>query len=297
MIVPKIDLHAHNVEKRTFPGMGDGRFYPPTIEEIRKMYDAVGVERGMQLPLVSPEHHSDMLGNREAMELVQNHPETMGWWFCNIDPRWLTNTPEADLSMVMNHYKSLGAKGIGELTANLYIDDPMMQNLFYHAEKCGLPILFHIGKLGGDDYGIVDDLGLPRLEMSLKKFPKLRFLGHSHKWWSEISGDCTEENRGKNPKGPVTPGGRAVELMRNYPNMYGDLSAGSGENAILRDPEFGLKFLEEFQDKLYFGLDYCNNNNFRHLSGFLDEAVETGRLSQKAYNKICRENALELLEG
>lgn len=297
MIVPKIDIHAHNVMKRTFPGMGDGLFFPPTVEEIRRMYDAAGVERGVQLPLVSPEHHSDMLSNREAMELVQHHPDTIGWWFCNVDPRWLTNTPQADLSIVMNYYKSMGAKGIGELTANLYIDDPMMQNLFRHAEQCGLPILFHIGKIGGDDYGIVDSLGLPRLEMSLKKFPKLRFIGHSHKWWSEISGDCTEENRGKDTKGPVAPGGRAVELLRNYPNMYADLSAGSGENAIMRDPAFGLKFLEEFQDKLYFGLDYCNNTNVRYLSDFLDESVESGRLSQKAYNKICRENALALLEG
>ncbi len=296
MIVPKIDLHAHNVESRMYPCMGNGKLHPPTIEEIRAMYDAVGVERGVQLPLVSPEHHCDVLGNKDAKLLVEKYPETMGWWFCNIDPRWLTHTPDADLSVPMNYYKSLGAKGIGELTANLYIDDPMMQNLFYHAEQCQLPILFHIGKVGGDDYGIVDDLGLPRLEQSLKKFPNLRFIGHSHKWWSEISGDCTEENRAGNPKGPVVPGGRVVELMRGYPNMYGDLSAGSGENAVMRDPEFGYRFLEEFQDKLYFGLDYCANTNYRNLSHFLDEAVESGKISQTAYNKICRENALQLLE-
>lgn len=297
MIIRKIDLHSHNVEARTYPAFGDGRYYPPTVEEIRKMYDAVGVEKGVQLPLVSPEHHCDILSNKDARNLVDKYPETVGWWFCNVDPRWLKNTADADLSIVMNYYKSIGAKGIGELTANLYIDDPMMQNLFYHAEKCGFPILFHIGKAGGDDYGIVDDLGLPRLEKSLQKFPKLRFIGHSHKWWSEISGDCTYENRSGNPKGPVVPGGRVVELMRKYPNMYADLSAGSGENAIMRDPEFGYKFLEEFQDKLYFGLDYCNNTNFRLLSDFLDNAVETRKITQKAYNKICRENALQLLEG
>ncbi len=297
MIVQKIDIHAHNVFQHEYAGMGDGRYYPTTVEEIRKMYDAVGVEKGVQLPLVSPEHHNDLLTNREARLLVEKHPETVGWWFCNVDPRWLKNTADADLSIVMEYYKSLGAKGIGELTANIYIDDPMMQNLFYHAEKCGLPILFHIGKAGGDDYGIVDDLGLPRLEESLKKFPKLIFIGHSHKWWSEISGDCSNETRGSNPKGPVVPGGRVVELMRKYPNMYGDLSAGSGENAIMRDPEFGYKFLEEFQDKLFFGLDYCNVSNYRYLSNFLDEAVESGKISQIAYNKICRENALKLLEG
>jgi len=113
----------------------------------------------------------------------------------------------------------------------------------------------------------------------------------------EISGDCTVENRGRDQKTPVTPGGRVVELMRNYPNMLADLSAGSGENAIMRDPEFGYKFLEEFQDKLFFGVDYCTIKNYRELSHFLDEGVENGRISQKAYNKICRENLLALVEG
>ena len=95
----------------------------------------------------------------------------------------------------------------------------------------------------------------------------------------------------------MTPGGRLVELLRNYPNMYGDLSAGSGANAVMRDPAFGYKFLEEFQDKLFFGVDYCEPGNFMPLSQYLDDAVENGHISQKAYNKICRENLLALLEG
>ena len=83
--------------------------------------------------------------------------------------------------------------------------------------------------------------------------------------------------------------------MRNYPGMLADLSAGSGENAIMRDPAFGYKFLEEFQDKIFFGVDYCTLSNYRKLSAFLDEGVEMGRISQKAYNKICRENLLALV--
>ena len=75
----------------------------------------------------------------------------------------------------------------------------------------------------------------------------------------------------------------------------GDLSAGSGANAVMRDPAFGYKFLEEFQDKLFFGTDYCCRGQRFILSEFLDEGVETGRISQKAYNKICRENLLALV--
>ena len=180
------------------------------------------------------------------------------------------------------------------IPAMLPVDDPMMQNLFCHAERCELPVLFHVGQQG-DDYGIVDDLGLFKIEATLQKFPKLKLIGHSHKWWSEISGDCSWENRAGNPEGPVTPGGRAVELLRNYPNMFGDLSAGSGQNAIMRDPAFGYKFLEEFQNKLFFGVDYCSLGQHFQLSAFLDEGVENCRISQQAYNKICRENLLALI--
>ena len=273
------------------------REYSPiglTCEELRPMYDRIGVEKGVALPIVSPEYESDQFSVRAARICAKEHPETIGWWFCNVDPRWLTNSPDADLSIPMEYYKSLGAKGLGEFTTNLPVDNPMMQNLFYHAEKCGLPILFHIGKQGGD-YGIVDELGLYKIEATLKKFPKLKLIGHSQKWWSEISGDNTEAIRGDRPKTPVVPGGRAVELLRNYPNMYGDLSAGSGGNAIMRDPAFGYKFLEEFQDKLFFGVDYCELSNYMPLSHFLDDAVEGGHISQKAYNKICRENLLALM--
>lgn len=294
MILPKIDLHAHAVPEREYPVLHGTYFLTP--EELRVKYDEIGVERGVLLPIASSEKQSDLLTNRDARKLTESHPETCGWWFCNVDPRWLEYSPHTDLTPLMEYFKSRGAKGIGEVTTNLYIDDPFMENLFFHAERCGLPLLFHIGTPGGGEYGIGDDLGLPRLERALQKYPKLQFIGHSHKWWSEISGDCTEENRGKNPPGRVTPGGRVVELMRRYPNMTGDLSAGSGGNAIMRDPEFGCAFLEEFQDKLYFGVDYCSAATVMGLSHFLDGLVESGKLSQTAYNKICRENALRLLE-
>ena len=175
MIIKKLDIHAHVVLEKEYPCMGHGMEMGLTCGELRGMYDRIGVERGVALPLVSPEHMSDQFTVRDARLAAGKFPETIGWWFCNIDPRWLTNSPEADLSIPMTYYKSLGAKGIGELTANLPVDDPMMHNLFRHAEKCGLPILFHVGQQG-DDYGIVDGLGLHRIEEALQRFPKLRLI-------------------------------------------------------------------------------------------------------------------------
>ncbi len=295
MLVKKIDFHAHVAWEKGYLSQhtDDGLMPPMTCEDMRQKYDQLGIEKCVALPLVSPECMSDQYTNYTTRLCYEHYPETVGWWFCNIDPRWLENSADADFSHVLAYYKKLGAKGIGEFTANLPVCHPMMMNVFKQAEKAGMPVLFHIG-YPEKDYGIVDDLGLYGIEKVLQECPNLLLIAHSQKWWAEISSDCTQENRNTYPEGKVTPG-RAVELMRKYPNLYGDLSAGSGENAMRRDPEFAYSFLEEFQDKLLFGMDCCAMNEEINLSGFLDDAVENGHISQTAYNKICRENALRLL--
>ena len=298
MIVKKIDIHMHAAWEPAYLSQfgEEGLEKPMSVEQIRKKYDKYGIEKGVALPLVSPEMMSDHFGNYTTRLCHEHYPETVGWWFFNLDPRWMGNSPDTDFSHIFDYYMSLGAKGIGELTANLPVRSPMMRNLFRQAEKAGLPVLFHIG-YPERDYGIVDGLGLYGIEETLQEFPALRLIAHSQKWWAEISTDCTEENRNTYPPGKVTAPGRAVELLRKYPNLYADLSAGSGENAMRRDPEFAYRFLEEFRDKLFFGMDCCAWSEEINLSGFLDDAVEGGHISQTAYNKICRENALRLLES
>lgn len=297
-ILPKIDIHVHSTpEERFLINIGDYSYATP--EQLRKIYDKIGVEKGVLLPSGNYGAGSyDMVSMREARDMVKNYPDTLGWWFCSVHPRAGKNTPDVDLSHFINQLKAHGARGIGELTFNMYFDDPYVLNLFKHAEKCDMPVIIHIGNMGGD-YGLVDELGLPRLEKVLKMFPKLRILGHSQKFWAEIGSDCTEENRNGYPTGKVTPG-RVVELMRKYPNLCGDLSAGSGYNAISRDPEFGAAFLEEFQDRLYYGTDICSptniNNPMLKLSALLDEFMQNGKISYRAYEKISRGNALDLLE-
>jgi hypothetical protein len=43
--------------------------------------------------------------------------------------------------------------------------------------------------------------------------------------------------------------------LSDYPNLFGDLSANSGNNALSRDPSFTADFLQRHQDKLFFGSD------------------------------------------
>ena len=109
--------------------------------------------------------------------------------------------------------------------------------------------------------------------------------------------DVTDpETRNSCPFGPFVEG-RVPELMRQYPNLYCDLSANSGQTALLRDPPYGLAFVKEFQDRLMFGTDWM----FREdapchfaLSAWLDFCAAKELLPFDAYQKVCFGNAERL---
>ena len=293
--VKKIDIHVHSSESAWFSRPPDRRYATPA--ELIAIYDRIGVERGVLLPSINVEGDFQLSSNYEMKLVADKYPDRFSW-FCNIDPRQGYNAPETDFTPYLLTCMENGARGVGEICANLPFDDPLMKNLFYHCEKNGLPVIFHIGNRGRD-YGIVDSFGLPGLEGALAGFPKLRFFGHSQKFWAEISGDLKPEERDGYPTGPVAPGGRLVTLMRTYPNLCCDLSAGSGYNAMTRDPAFGYAFMEEFSDRLYYGTDICDPANIGSpmlkLAAFLDEGLTTGRLSPEAYYRISRGNAEKVL--
>jgi len=294
-IVKKIDIHVHTSRKKGMLRTNEQTYAAPA--ELREMYDKIGVEKGVLLPSSNVECSYDNSTNSDMWEIAQNMPESFAW-FCNIDPRMGENSPDTDFGRFLEYYKSMGAKGLGEICANLYFDDPRVLNLFKYCEKYDMSVTFHMGNMG-NDYGLVDEIGMPRLEKVLQMFPNLKVFGHSQKFWAEISGDLTEEQRAGYPTGKVAPGGRLVELMRKYPNLYGDMSAGSGYNAFSRDPDFGYAFIEEFQDRLFFGTDICAPENITNpmlkLAGFLDEGMLEGRISYDAYYKVSRGNAEKIL--
>ena len=82
------------------------------------------------------------------------------------------------------------------------------------------------------------------------------------------------------------PGGRVPELLRTYPNLCADLSAGSALTALSRDPGFAQDFLLEFQDRLLYARDSFDNRMQEFLSS-LD-------LPAGALAKIFAGNALRL---
>jgi len=292
-----IDIHVHTRSTVGPKRFGTDQTYA-TPEQLIEMYDEVGIDRAVILPGVNPECSHNIQSVQDALDICERYPDRF-IPFCNINPRQVRNSPDADLGYLMEYYKDAGCRGIGEVTANLGFDDPLVENLFGHAERVGLPVTFHVATQEGGTYGLIDDLHLPRFEAAVGKFPDLVFLCHSQAFWSEISGDVTEETRGGYPKGPVTEGGKAAELIRSHPKVYGDLSAGSGFNAVSRDPEFGYRFLEECQDKLLFGTDVCAPRNrddvLINLKNFLEDALAQGHISQTVFDKVMYRNAERLL--
>ena len=264
-------------------------------EQLIARYDELGIEKGVLLGGVSPEAAWVLLTSESNKMMADRYPDRLTW-FCSIDPRMGEHAADADLSYLIQHYKALGAKGVGEITANLYADDPMMDNLFYHCAECDMPVIVHISPKAGWGYGIADDAGLPRIGKMLKKHPKLKLIGHSQPFWGEISAREPGEDRNNYPKGKVKEGVLA-RLLRDHENLYCDLSAGSGSNAMMRDREYAASFLTEFADRIFYGCDMCAiNQTFPFpFRDFLEELRADGSISESVYRKICRENAERIL--
>ena len=289
----KIDVHIHSNMWVDLQGNSD-IIRSASPKELRETYDKLNIEKGILLPIVSPEFRRFMQSNEEVEFLANKYSDTF-FWACCVDPRMGKNNAESDLTYVLNYYKERGAVGVGEVTANLDMDDPLVDNLFYHAEKCGMPVTIHFSHKKYDNYGLVDDVGLPKLERALKKFPNLKILGHAQAFWCEIDDNVTEQSREDYVKGPAN-GGAILRLMRKYPNLYCDLSAGSGYNAMTRDEEFSYKFIEEFGDRLLFGTDIFRSGQTSKLSDWLDNAYEEGRISKENYLNVCRGNAIRIFK-
>ncbi len=288
-----IDIYVHTRKYQTFFREGKQTYITP--EQLIKTYDRIGVEKGVILAgSGSPECRLQPQTIEEAFEICQQYPGRF-IPFCNIDPREMTNSPDAPLEVILSYYKKMGCKGIGEITANMPFLHPMVQNLFRHAEKVNLPVTFHIAPKIGGTYGLYDDQGLPQLEKSLQNFPDLFFLGHSQPFWAEIGILETPADRCGYSKYPVKKEGALPKLFRRYKNLLGDLSAFSGFNAIARDIDYGIKFLNEFQDRLFFGTDITTPDTPTPLVEFLINLKDTGKISEAVFKKIAKENALKLL--
>lgn len=294
-----IDIHSHAYR---FPQKFVCSFC--SAEQLIARYDELGIAKGVVQPIVSPEVYLPQ-SNEDVLEMAERFPDRI-IPFCNVDPRSLKNSDTTNFTPLLQYYKDRGCKGIGEVMCKLELQDPKLQNLFYHAEKVGLSITIDGSPQKDRGFGIYDDPGLPQLEMTLISFPSLIVFGHGPLFWSELSrletiGErgyfYTFDNRqiGKMGTGKILEEGVVPKLLRKYPNLYGDLSDPSPHHMLSRDPEFGAKFLTEFADRMFFGTDITAPAMEVPIIAMLQEWRDTGRISQEVFEKIAYKNAEKFL--
>ena len=238
-----IDFHLHigNMFRPHYP-----RLQPMSVHQLIDKMNREGIQMGVLLPLESPEGNWGYFLTEEAAAARDLYPERL-IAFCCADPRY----PEA-AQLIDYAVTHLGCQGFGEHINGLAFDDPLNRVLYAKCDEHGLPLVLDM------TVGLCwDTVGLPRLEACLKDYRNVTFVGHGPRFWAAISGDDTDdEGAPMYPKGPVTPGGAVDRLLSEYDNLWVDLSAGSGYNAMTRDPEFTPGFVQRHWRKLLFGTDY-----------------------------------------
>ena len=279
----KIDLHMHIMTTVAIPKIGKLNLSSP--KGMIAHMEELGI--GKAVLMSSGEKKIPFGKNSTCKNICDKYPEHFAW-MCMLD-----EVDEKSVYDRLAEYKKQGAIGVGELTINKRLDNSFLQTVFAAAEQLEMPVTIHMSPEEGFGYGVVDDPRLPLLEDVLQKYPKLKILGHSQVFWIEMSADAPDEKEKRNSwgEGPIVKGGRVPELFSKYENLYGDLSANSAGQAIMRDPEFGLDFLETYADRLFFATDMVNADMVFPLGAWLDEQVENGKLSRETYEKICYKNA------
>ena len=285
------DIHTH-MYKYPYPA-AEGYPLMSTPAQVKQRFRELNITGGAILPILGPELYVP----QSVGEVIDMAAESDGMFvpFCNVDPRALTNTSDAPLGMLLEHYKTLGCRGIGEVMPNMEWLDPKLQNLLRCAQQAQLPLLFDMTGRLGTHYGIYDEPGMPQLEACLERFPDLIFIGHGPAFWAEISTLRTPEDRVGYPNYPVLSEGRVARLLRAYPNLWVDLSAGSGANALLRDMTYARAFLREFCDRVLFGTDICFYGQSIPQPQILLDLLADGSLTQDMFDAIARGNACRLL--
>ena len=146
-----------------------------------------------------------------------------------------------------------GAGGFGEIKFHVEADGPELRRMYALAADLDVPILIHFQEVTHTATEGGFSTGFQRFESILKAYPKTRFVGHANAFWANVSAGYA--NDVAYPTGPIRRGGLTDRLLSDYPNLFGDLSANSGNNALSRDPEFTAAFLVRHREKLIFGSD------------------------------------------
>ena len=282
-----IDMHAH------------ANYYGLTCEKLLKNMDECGIDKAWLLTLETPRGEYAQSYHRNTWVTEDGPiPFSTSIAFDNKDGRFILGygpdprNPESmdRLEAAIEHF---GVKVYGELMLRMNYDNYDAIRMFRLCGKRGLPVVLEMcyptsGSQGERSpwpnywYGGTIDT----LERVLDACPETVFCGHGAGFWAHISNDELYKTQ-TYPTGPVIRGGKIWERMEKYPNLYLDLSAGSGLNAMKRDVGYTKELLTAFQDRAMYGRDYIDNEH--------QPFIRSLGLGKEIEDKIFYKNAVKLI--
>ncbi len=173
------------------------------------------------------------------------------------DPRRPDSIDRLDAAIAIH-----GVKVYGELKLRMMYDNPDALRMFRFCGQKKLPVTVHLDydkaapdalKYPRPGYWYGGGIGFERAAGLPGNLPGMRpALGQHLRRRPATDGFY--------PKGgKVVPGGKVVEYLRKYPNLYCDISA-LGLRFVPR-PEFTREFCWKFQDRVLYARDYFDNGH------------------------------------
>ncbi len=281
---PIIDIHQHT------------NYVGRSAEQLLTHQRAMGITHTILLPAGSPQNmesthfgesnglQAEVSTNKAAYQIAKKYPNAFSFGANEVP-----DLPKA--IQTIEKYLKKGGVVIGEQKFNVKCDSPEMQKIYTLAEAYEVPVLIH-WQFGSFNHG------LENFHKMLEKYPKVNFIGHAQTWWGNIDQNHSDQTV-MYPKGKITPGGITDRLLSDYPNMYGDLSAGSGLNSMTRDEEQAKGFLQRHQDKLLYGSDCADKDGLDHTKCQGYKTIQTVRklsTTKTIERKILYENAKALFK-
>ena len=270
-----IDAHLHLTHST--------RSVAETIAHI----ETIGAEKAVILPIEDGDGEFEWM-TEDVVAAYAQYPHRI-IPFCHVDV-----TREDAVAELEKRAASGVFKGYGEQKQHVRLDDPRLARVLAVCDELHWPVTWHFQE-GENGY----NGGIEHLEVLLKKFPNIRFIGHAQSWWANISADVPAPEETLYPTGPVKPGGLIDRLLADYDNVFADLSAGSGLGGLTRDEEFSEGFLARHSQKLMFATDcLCRDGKgagtsqgacFAQLSlPFLQRVVPAAALEDILHNNAVR---------
>jgi uncharacterized protein len=216
-----------------------------TVEQTLAHQVPHGVRASVLLPIDGTSTPQERFPWEMIRDAARAHPDRF-IPFVHVDP------VRPDALDVIRRAHAEGARGFGEHKVRHPVDLPQSLAIYRLCGDLGLPVLLHF------EYSMYN-YNFEAFGDVVRDHPQTTFIGHAQAWWANISADVPSDPGSPGytayPKGPVQPGGLTDRWLTELPNLYGDLSAGSGLGALTRDPAFTLDFLRRQQAKLLWATD------------------------------------------